>query len=179
MNDPTAKATPTGRDSRTGRGCDFAGQSLAARYQPHSVAAAAGAEQLHLARVAWCDPGRDGLGGHPLGAAVSSAVRPPYRPEPGRGRGRPPLIAAAPDAEPVPPLPALDPLPRRFPPIDYSALTAAIAQADQVIRDTRRSLAVLARGRLPAPPLQDATRADAALDGHADALTGEHPADDR
>jgi hypothetical protein len=110
-----------------------------------------------------------------LGEAVRSAVRPPYRPEPGRGPGRPPLISAEAAEEPAPPLPALDPVPRRFPAIDYSGLEEAIAHADQVIRDTRRSLSILVRGGLPAPPLHDATSAGAALDGHADDLTGEHP----
>jgi hypothetical protein len=43
---------------------------------------------------------------------------------------RPPLIVAEPDAAPVPPLPALDPVPRLFPAIDYSGLAQAIAHAD-------------------------------------------------
>lgn len=113
-----------------------------------------------------------------LGEEVRRAVRPPYRPEPGRGPGRPPLILAEPDEAPVPPLPALDPVPRRFPAIDYSGLEEAIAHADQVIRDTRRSLHVLAHGDLPRPPVHGATSADAALDGHADDLIGEQPTDD-
>ena len=49
MNDATAKATH-GRNSRNGRRHGSAGQSLAPRYQPHGVAAAAGAEQLHTLR---------------------------------------------------------------------------------------------------------------------------------
>ena len=81
-----------------------------------------------------------------LGEEVRRVVRPPYRPEPGRGPGRPPIILVELDETPPPPLPALDPIPRRFPPIDYSRLEEAIAHADQVIRDTRRALNALARG---------------------------------
>jgi len=41
--------------------------------------------------------------------------------------------------------------------IDHSGLQAAIAHADQVIRDSRRSLWGLAPGGLPAPPAGAAT----------------------
>jgi hypothetical protein len=75
-----------------------------------------------------------------LGEEVRKAVRPPYRPAPGRGPGRPPLIVAESDAAPVPPLPALDPVPQLFLAIDYSGLAQAIAHAEQVIRSTRNTL---------------------------------------
>ena len=42
-------------------------------------------------------------------APLGEAVRPPYRPEPGRGRGRPPILAVEDDvAGPPLPLPPLD-----------------------------------------------------------------------
>jgi hypothetical protein len=106
-----------------------------------------------------------------LGEAVRHAVRPPYRPEPGRGRGRPPLLSTPPVEATAPPLPALDPVPLLLPAIDYSGLQAAIAHADQVIRDSRRSLYGLARAGVPAPPIYAATTADPALDGRANDQT--------
>jgi hypothetical protein len=106
-----------------------------------------------------------------LGQEVRRAVRPPYRPEAGRGRGQPPLISDESDEVPAPPLPALDPVPRRFPAIDYTGLEEAIAHADRTIRDTSRSLRTLANGGLPRTALHSATSADAALDG-IDACTG-------
>lgn len=78
-----------------------------------------------------------------LGEEVKRVVRPPYRPQPGRGRGRPPLVLSQADEGLPPPLPALNPVPQRFPAIDYSGLEAAIAHAEQVIRSTRRSLDVV------------------------------------
>ena len=75
----------------------------------------------------------------PLGHAVA----PPYRPEPGRGRGRPPLLVDAPERPPAP-LPPLTPVARKE--FDYSDIEAAMAQADEAIRKARRALARLARG---------------------------------
>ncbi|EGO96886.1 hypothetical protein APM_0206 [Acidiphilium sp. PM] len=74
-------------------------------------------------------------------ARMRDFVAPPRRPEPGRGRGRPRLIAEPPD-----PVPSMGPpdiahpaaLPRLE--FDYSDLDAAMAAADQAIRDTRLSL---------------------------------------
>src|SRR5271166_4130759 len=75
-------------------------------------------------------------------APLRDEVAPPRRSEPGRGRGRPPLIK--PDEAPtLPPFERpLTPIERRA--IDYSDLEHWMAHADQVIRDTRRSLAALA-----------------------------------
>lgn len=70
-------------------------------------------------------------------APLAAVVRPPYRPEPGRGRGRPPLLTEDPELPP-PPLPPLMPVERRQ--LDYSELEAAMTFADQVTRQTRRSL---------------------------------------
>ncbi len=74
---------------------------------------------------------------------LGDAVAPPYRPEPGRGRGRPPLLVEEPEQPPVP-LPPLTPVARKQ--FDYSALEAAMALADEAIRNVRRALARLARG---------------------------------
>ena len=74
-------------------------------------------------------------------------VAPPRRPEPGRGRGRPPAIKTE-EVLPLPPLPErpLSPIERKA--IDYSDLERWMAHADQVIRDTRRALDSLARGKV-------------------------------
>jgi len=73
-------------------------------------------------------------------APLRDEVAPPRRPEPGRGRGRPPLIKPE---ETLPNLPLLErpltPIERRA--LDYSDLEHWMAHADQVIRNTRRSLA--------------------------------------
>ena len=80
-------------------------------------------------------------GMEPLGAVV----QPPYRPAPGRGRGRPPLLPAEDEiAGPPPPLPPLTPIERRV--FDYSGLEAAMAFADQTVRNTRLALSRLACG---------------------------------
>jgi hypothetical protein len=77
-------------------------------------------------------------------APLRDGVRPPQRPEPGRGRGRPPI----PRPEPVRPVSGsperlLLPTERRA--FDYNDLEHCMAQMDHVIRQTRRSLDVLAR----------------------------------
>ena len=78
-------------------------------------------------------------------APLRDAVRPPKRPEPGRGRGRPPFLIEAPDAEPhSAPLPPMTRFER--PAIDYSALDAAVAFADQTIRHSRHRLTALGTG---------------------------------
>ena len=76
-------------------------------------------------------------------APLGEAVRPPYRPEPGRGRGRPPSPPVEHDAVGVPPpLPPLVPVER--PEFDYRALEEAMAHLDGVIRRARVSLKALA-----------------------------------
>jgi hypothetical protein len=79
-------------------------------------------------------------------AQLRDVVRPPYRPEPGCGRGRPPLVAE--DAITVPALPPVPPLDRQ--PFDYSDLAHWMTQMDQTIRHARRTLGDLAQGRHPA-----------------------------
>ena len=78
-------------------------------------------------------------------AALAEAVRPPYRPEPGRGRGRPPILPVEDDVvgPPLPlPLPPLAPVERRA--FDYSDLEHWMAHLDQTIRQTRRVLQTVA-----------------------------------
>ena len=82
-------------------------------------------------------------------APLRDVVRPPYRPEPGRGRGRPPLVAE--DAITVPALPPVPPLDRQ--PFDYSDLAHWMTQMDQTIRQARRTLGALTSpGSLPPEP---------------------------
>jgi hypothetical protein len=72
-------------------------------------------------------------------APLRDAVRPPKRPEPGRGRGRPAFLIEATDPEP--PSAPFPPMARfERPAIDYSALEAAMAFADQTIRHSRHRL---------------------------------------
>ena len=86
-------------------------------------------------------------------APLRDVVRPPYRPEPGRGRGRPPLVAEA--AITVPALPPVPPLDRQ--PFDYSDLAHWMTQMDQTIRQARRTLDRLR----PAPACRPAQPASA------------------
>ena len=80
-------------------------------------------------------------------AALAEAVRPPYRPEPGRGRGRPPTLAADDDiAAPPPPLPPLTPIERRA--FDYSALEHCMAQLELSIRHTKHTLDALVGSKI-------------------------------
>jgi hypothetical protein len=79
-------------------------------------------------------------------APVREVTIPPRRPEPGRGRGRPPNERE--DA--LDDFPATTPAPLgrfEWPAIDYRGLDEAIADAEKVIRSTRRSLDYLATGR--------------------------------
>jgi hypothetical protein len=71
-------------------------------------------------------------------APLRAEVAPPRRPEPGRGRGRPPILPVKEESLPPPPLPPLTPLERRD--FDYDGLDAAIAFADETIRRARRNL---------------------------------------
>ncbi len=84
-------------------------------------------------------------------APLREAVRPPYRPDPIRGRGRPrqPIDAEAADIAP-PPLPPLTPIERRA--FDYTALEEAMAHLDAVVRRTRH---VLVRREPDTPPVSE------------------------
>lgn len=73
-------------------------------------------------------------------ASLGAAVRAPYRPEPGRSRGRPPRIVAV-SGGPSAPQPPLTPVER--PAFNYSGLDAAMAFANQLICQTRRALDAL------------------------------------
>jgi len=81
-------------------------------------------------------------------APLAEAVRLPYRPEPGRRRGRPPgrdvtdVIADPPELPPAP-LPPLTPVERRA--FDYSDVEHDMAQLDRVVRQTKRALDTLVR----------------------------------
>ena len=83
---------------------------------------------------------------------LRDAVRPPYRPDPNRGRGRPRHETwddVADTALPLPPPPApLTAIERRA--FDYTALEAAMAHLDTVVRTSRQALRVTAAGAHPA-----------------------------
>lgn len=78
-------------------------------------------------------------------APLRDVVQPPYRPDPNRGPGRPRFDVAddPPVAEPGP-LPPLTPIERRA--FDYTALEAAMAHLDAVVRHTRHTLRCLRDG---------------------------------
>ena len=96
-------------------------------------------------------------------APLRDEVAPPRRPEPGRGRGRPPTIRIEPEPPPQPPPPeiVLTPIERRA--IDYSELEQWMAQAEQAIRSTRRTLDALTRGESASASL--AARAESEMAG--------------
>ena len=76
---------------------------------------------------------------------VRDVTTAPRRPVAGRGRGRP-RGEQPPETDLAPPAP-LSPMTRfQRPPIDYAALEEAMAQCDQVIRETRRRLQGVAAG---------------------------------
>ena len=78
-------------------------------------------------------------------APLRDEIEPPWRPEPGRGRGRPPTVRIEEEPSlPPPPERPMTPIERRA--IDYSELDQAMAHIEQTIRDTRRALDALARG---------------------------------
>jgi hypothetical protein len=101
-------------------------------------------------------------------APLGAAVRPPYRPEPGRGRGRPPILAVEEDVA-APPLPSapLTPIDRRQ--FDYSDLDHWMAQMDQAIRRTRRVLHDLAKPMMQGSATHLPVGDDHASPGDADA----------
>jgi hypothetical protein len=114
-------------------------------------------------------------------APLRDQVAPPRRPEPGRGRGRPPIQDVAAGMTAPPPLPPLGPIERRK--LDYSDLEHWVAHSDQVVRTTRRALERLAQGSrtsLPGPVRggsqgQSDVLADA---GSEDGMTGGEEQDD-
>jgi hypothetical protein len=74
---------------------------------------------------------------------LRDVVQPPYRPEPGRGRGRPPNLRFDDEIADPPSLPPLTPIERRA--FDYTALEEAMAHLDAVVRQTRHNLGALLR----------------------------------
>jgi hypothetical protein len=78
-------------------------------------------------------------------APLRDSVRPPYRPDPNRARGRPRLdIEEAEPDGPPPPLPPPTPIERRA--FDYTALEEAMAHLDAVVRASRLALRSIADG---------------------------------
>lgn len=78
-------------------------------------------------------------------APLRDAVRPPYRPDPNRGRGRPRQENddEVPE-EALPPLPPLPPIERWA--FDYAALEEAMAHLDAVVRNSRNALRSVPQG---------------------------------
>ena len=75
---------------------------------------------------------------------LRDVVQPPYRPEPGRGRGRPPIPRFDDEIAEPPTLPPLTPIERRV--FDYTVLEDAMAQLDAVVRASRVTLRSIALG---------------------------------
>ena len=93
-------------------------------------------------------------------APLREEVAPPRRQEPGRGRGRPRIVPIEAESPP-PPVPECIPTPFERKAIDYSELEYWMANAERVIRDTRRTLDALARGEMvSAPPVSRFVKAD-------------------
>lgn len=84
-------------------------------------------------------------------APLREVVRPPYRPDPNRGPGRPRHEISEDDVETeLPPLPPRSPIERRA--FDYSALEEAMAHLDAVVRHARQALNSMAlNGHQQAP----------------------------
>jgi hypothetical protein len=86
-------------------------------------------------------------------APLRDEVAPPRRPEPGRGRGRPPATRIEAELPPPLPAPVLTPIERHA--FDYSELEHWMTQADEAIRSTRRALdALVRRDIVPASPAE-------------------------
>jgi hypothetical protein len=100
-------------------------------------------------------------------APLRDEISPPRRPEPGRGRGRPPTIQLEVE-QPLAPPPErpMTPIERRA--IDYGELEGAMAHLELTIRDTRRTLDVLTRGE----PASASSSSDSGL-GVDDGVAGE------
>nr|WP_264185570.1 hypothetical protein [Roseicella aerolata] len=77
-------------------------------------------------------------------APLAAAVRPPRRPEPGRGRGWPRAVPVEVELTTPPPMAPLTPVERRA--FDYSDLTGAMDELDAALRRARRALDAIARG---------------------------------
>lgn len=99
-------------------------------------------------------------------APLRDQVAPPRRPVPGRGRGRPPVMRTEEASPPVLPERTLTPIDRRQ--FDYSELEHWMAQADQTIRQARRTLDALATGTppsssaaVPSDPMRTLSEGDA------------------
>jgi hypothetical protein len=111
-------------------------------------------------------------------APLREGVAPPRRPEPGRGRGRPPLLAVEDTVvAPPPPFAPLSPIERRS--FDYSGLDAAMALADEAMGNARRLFAAHAdRGRMPPVTVPvDANSADLPPSGDPELESGAQPDD--
>ncbi len=111
-------------------------------------------------------------------APLRDGVAAPRRPEPGRGRGRPPIIPV--DEESLGPPPALPPLtPRERREFDYGDLEHWMARLDQVLRHTRRSLDAVAKGRAgpERPPNPERAAPSAATEANVTRSSGAQQGD--
>jgi len=110
-------------------------------------------------------------------APLRDSVSAPRRPEPGRGRGRPPSVPfeeAVADGPP-PSLPPLTPIERRA--FDYSNLEHWMAHLDQTVRQARHTLQTLVSPtQAPGAPGQDSEPGMAVADA-SEAEPGEDRAD--
>jgi hypothetical protein len=93
---------------------------------------------------------------------LRDVVQPPYRPEPGRGRGRPPILSLDDVAADPPSLPPLTPIERRV--FDYTFLEEAMAHLDAVVRASRYVVRSIAYGTRGASVNPSPNRAEAAPD---------------
>jgi hypothetical protein len=75
---------------------------------------------------------------------LREVVRPPYRPEQGRGQGRPPILSGDDEIAGPPPLPPLTPVERRA--FDYFALEEDMAHLDAVVRTSRNAMRAIVDG---------------------------------
>jgi hypothetical protein len=88
---------------------------------------------------------------------VRDVTAAPRRPEPGRGRGRPSLAPENDVADaPAPPAPLVNRFQR--PPIDYSALNAAVAELERAVRAAKHWLDGKSDSRWTSSPMSSANR---------------------